>query len=201
MKNTLLIGGLVLIVGLLGVANVLLIKNSQKTEVPTPTIQAPSPTPFVEVPMLTDPSLATSEGKQQLIGGDKDVHGCLGPAGYSWCEVKQKCLRVWEEKCEASKISDADLIKQALFTKNNWASTLEVDLSVAQNDGVYAGGTVSEKQGGGGYFYAKKVASEWKIVADGNGMIMCETLKEYADFPKSMIPSCYNTITGETITR
>jgi len=37
---------------------------------------------------------------ETIIGGDKDEHGCLGPAGYSWCEAKQKCLRVWEEKCE-----------------------------------------------------------------------------------------------------
>ncbi len=34
------------------------------------------------------------------IGGDKDAGGCLIGAGYSWCEAKQKCLRVWEEKCE-----------------------------------------------------------------------------------------------------
>lgn len=37
--------------------------------------------------------------QQKLIGGDKDSHGCLGGAGYSWCEAKQKCLRVWEEAC------------------------------------------------------------------------------------------------------
>ncbi len=36
-----------------------------------------------------------------LIGGQKDEHGCLGPAGYSWCEAKQKCLRTWEEACTA----------------------------------------------------------------------------------------------------
>jgi len=35
-----------------------------------------------------------------LIGGQKDEHGCLIPAGYSWCETKQKCLRSWEEPCE-----------------------------------------------------------------------------------------------------
>jgi putative hemolysin len=33
------------------------------------------------------------------IGGDKDSHGCLIAAGYSWCETKQKCLRTWEENC------------------------------------------------------------------------------------------------------
>jgi len=37
----------------------------------------------------------------QLIGGDTDEHGCLIAAGYSWCEVKQKCLRIWEEPCQA----------------------------------------------------------------------------------------------------
>lgn len=35
------------------------------------------------------------------IGGDRDEYGCLVAAGYSWCEEKQKCLREWEEPCEA----------------------------------------------------------------------------------------------------
>jgi len=35
----------------------------------------------------------------QVVGGDKDIHGCIGSAGYSWCESKQKCLRIWEEAC------------------------------------------------------------------------------------------------------
>lgn len=35
------------------------------------------------------------------VGGDPDEHGCIGSAGYSWCEEKGKCLRVWEEPCEA----------------------------------------------------------------------------------------------------
>lgn len=35
----------------------------------------------------------------QPIGGDKDEHGCLIAAGYSWCEDKQKCIRAWEEDC------------------------------------------------------------------------------------------------------
>jgi len=38
--------------------------------------------------------------KNKIIGGDKDEHGCLIAAGYSWCEIKQKCLRAWEESCE-----------------------------------------------------------------------------------------------------
>jgi hypothetical protein len=41
---------------------------------------------------------------QEIIGGDKDEGGCLIAAGYSWCELKQKCLRTWEEPCLAADI-------------------------------------------------------------------------------------------------
>lgn len=37
--------------------------------------------------------------EEELIGGQKDEHGCLVAAGYSWCEEKEKCLRLWEEGC------------------------------------------------------------------------------------------------------
>ena len=32
----------------------------------------------------------------ELIGGQKDEHGCLGPAGFSYDENVGACLRVWE---------------------------------------------------------------------------------------------------------
>jgi hypothetical protein len=35
-----------------------------------------------------------------MPGSDRDTHGCIGSAGYSWCEAKQKCIRIWEEPCE-----------------------------------------------------------------------------------------------------
>ncbi|MFH0737475.1 MAG: hypothetical protein V1827_02165 [Candidatus Micrarchaeota archaeon] len=39
---------------------------------------------------------------EKPIGGDKDEHGCLIAAGYSWCEEKGKCLRIWEEPCQGA---------------------------------------------------------------------------------------------------
>lgn len=39
---------------------------------------------------------------EKPIGGDTDEHGCLPAAGYSWCELKQKCLRLWEEPCDSA---------------------------------------------------------------------------------------------------
>jgi len=35
-----------------------------------------------------------------MPGSDEDEHGCIGSAGYSWCQAKQKCLRSWEEECK-----------------------------------------------------------------------------------------------------
>lgn len=39
------------------------------------------------------------EPTEPLVGGDKDEHGCIGSAGYEWCEGKKKCIRPWEESC------------------------------------------------------------------------------------------------------
>ncbi len=36
-----------------------------------------------------------------VVGGDRDVHGCIGSAGYTWCTTLNKCVRSWEEKCPA----------------------------------------------------------------------------------------------------
>jgi hypothetical protein len=58
-----------------------------------------------------------------IVGGDRDIHGCIGSAGYSWCEIKNKCLRVWEEKCEVP-------------TNNTNPSTINSS-SCAQKGGVW----------------------------------------------------------------
>lgn len=50
----------------------------------------------------------TGPGSDPIVGGDKDEHGCIGSAGYSWCEVKNKCLRVFEESCEANTIDTSN---------------------------------------------------------------------------------------------
>lgn len=31
-----------------------------------------------------------------VVGGDRDAHGCIGSAGYQWCERSQRCERPWE---------------------------------------------------------------------------------------------------------
>jgi hypothetical protein len=49
--------------------------------------------------VLSGASCWPSKANTQIIGGDKDAHGCIGSAGYIWCDSAQKCLRTWEESC------------------------------------------------------------------------------------------------------
>ncbi len=62
--------------------------------------QAPSP------PAL--PSLAGNDSAlghsspPALVGSDRDSHGCIPSAGYTWCNASQKCIRSWEENCTAA---------------------------------------------------------------------------------------------------
>ena len=33
---------------------------------------------------------------EQVVGKDKDEHGCKGSAGYTWSTVLHDCIRLWE---------------------------------------------------------------------------------------------------------
>lgn len=45
-----------------------------------------------------------------MVGNDRDEHGCIGSAGYSWCEASQKCLRPWEEYCGTQATTTSQVI-------------------------------------------------------------------------------------------
>jgi len=97
-------------------------------------------------------------------------------------------------------VDEGELIKTALFQKNNWQESDDITVKISTNDGKYASGTATA-QGGGGYFYAVKDSGIWIIVADGNGVIECSSLSKYSDYPKTLIPECYNSATGKSVKR
>ena len=71
---------------------------------------------------------------EPIVGGDKDEHGCIGSAGYTWCEVKQKCLREWEEKCEEKAIENED-DKRYIF--NSAEECDYADLNCEENEAEF----------------------------------------------------------------
>lgn len=45
-------------------------------------------------------SAAQQPGAQEIapamVGADRDEHGCIGSAGYLWCDREAACVRPWE---------------------------------------------------------------------------------------------------------
>ena len=33
----------------------------------------------------------------RMVGADRDEHGCIGSAGYTWSEEYGQCVRPWEQ--------------------------------------------------------------------------------------------------------
>ena len=127
--------------------------------------------------------------EEQLIGNDEDEHGCKASAGYSWCEIKQKCLRNWEEKCEEEKVEETvkEAVTKILIEKYNWDKN-KVSVQVNKELGDFATGSVGfgSEIGGGGWL-AKKVERKWIVVWDGNGSVDCKKLRTEYKFPDEIL--------------
>lgn len=104
MKKILIITAAILFVALLVAGTMLLLRGKEDTWICQNGVWEKHGNPSSPMPMEPCPAQNSSgpieeNSGKRLIGGDKDEHGCLTPAGYSWCETKQKCLRKWEEIC------------------------------------------------------------------------------------------------------
>ena len=72
----------------------------------------------------------------------------------------------------------------------------DVNLTISKETPTHASGGVSfSGEMGGGWWLAAKVGSTWKLVADGNGTVICDDVEPYA-FPTSMVPECWDEATG-----
>jgi hypothetical protein len=141
----------------------------------------------------------TPKPSEQLVGNDSDSHGCKASAGYSWCEIKAKCLRTWEEACTDDSGAISSLVIADLVAKRG-EGIKDLTFSISKIEGDYAQGGVSGA-GGGAMWFAAKVDGVWKLVWDGNGNIFCEDLKDYPNFPTDMIPECSDRTLGKNVTR
>jgi len=155
--------------------------------------------------LATKPDSEVVPETENLVGSDKDEHGCIGSAGYSWCEVKNKCLRVWEEACareEEDLDSIATAIKAKLLTKHGQSfEGMEVSVSRVEGDYAQGGARPAEEGAGGGMWFGANVNGDWQLVWDGNGIITCTDLINYPQFPATLIPECWKEGTEEMVKR
>ncbi|MDQ2768925.1 MAG: hypothetical protein M3Y54_00285 [Bacteroidota bacterium] len=85
----------------------------------------------------------------QTVGGDKDKHGCLASAGYTYSTLSKKCIRVFEQ---ALKLDNAFLKQSStsqtciLFSKD----TKKAEIFVAGKEG-----TVLDRFGAKGHYLWK----------------------------------------------
>jgi len=69
-------------------------------------------------------NVTVNNSNTAIVGGDRDAHGCIGSAGYSWCEAKQKCLRTWEESCaETNANTNSTVNKNSNVNTNSITNT------------------------------------------------------------------------------
>lgn len=93
----------------------------------------------------------------------------------------------------------SEAIKTALIKKYG-PNASDMEVTVSKIDGEYAKGMVTE-EGGGGMWFAARLNGTWTLVWDGNGIITCDDISPYPEFPANMIPECWDNSTSKLITR
>ncbi len=112
-----------------------------------------------------------------------------------------------EEATEEAEIVDEKeiletVIRDAIIEKRG-GDPDNLIIIVSKIEGDYSSGGVrnASAEVGGAMWLAAKVDGVWELVWDGNGAIYCNDLIDYLDFPASMIPECYDEVTGEVVLR
>lgn len=59
--------------------------------------------------------VGTEKTDTSLLGNEKDSKGCLAAAGYSWSQLKDSCIRPWENSIALSVIDSAATFETAAY--------------------------------------------------------------------------------------
>lgn len=193
-----LIFTLIIIVGVLIVINPF--KSKQKSETPTPVNEMNTESTIAkEEPQANMPNPASKYCEES--GGILELITNTDGSQFSMCTFTDYSCEEWayfNKECTIDE--DAKNIEQALIAKGLNLTGMKV--TIHKHLGRYiAGGVVPVSEpGGGGYVFAAKKNGEIKIVADGNGVIMCAMLEDYPDYPAYLISACVDEM-GNSIPR
>lgn len=70
------------------------------------------------------------EEQEELVGADRDEHGCISSAGFSWSELQQTCVQLWEAgvRLDPVEMKEGDEVISAFVLFNKDESKAEVVL-------------------------------------------------------------------------
>ena len=70
------------------------------------------------------------EEKEELVGADRDEHGCITSAGFSWSELQQTCVQLWEAgvRLDPIEVKEGDAVISAFILFNKDESKAEIVL-------------------------------------------------------------------------
>lgn len=106
-------------------------------------------------------SLVLAQKKTPVVGNDRDVHGCIGSAGYTYSQIRNECVRVFEQKIKLKEV-DSDKgyasITAVIFSKNMKRAEIFIPDGAAKS-------IILERQG------KSKVWKSGKAIKDGYVLI------------------------------
>ena len=70
------------------------------------------------------------EEQEELVGADRDEHGCITSAGFSWSELQQTCVQLWEAgvRLDPIEVKQGDEVISAFVLFNKDESKAEIVL-------------------------------------------------------------------------
>ncbi|CAD0219455.1 hypothetical protein KYG33_06605 [Chryseobacterium sp. D764] len=66
-------------------------------------------------------TLVFAQKQAPVLGGDRDVHGCIGSAGYTYSQLKNNCIKTFNQKIKLKEVnSDKSYTSMTaiIFTKD-----------------------------------------------------------------------------------
>ena len=61
----------------------------------------------------------SKKGEENKVGDDKDAHGCIASAGYTWSEVLKDCIRLWEKGVRVADVADKEKAAYIVFSPDS----------------------------------------------------------------------------------
>ncbi len=74
---------------------------------------------FLLALLFAGTSAIFAQQTQPKAGADKDAHGCIASAGYTYSELKKECIRTFEQKIQLKEIATkGNYTAAVLFNKD-----------------------------------------------------------------------------------